>query len=96
MKKLCFIMTILMVVFPNLGLAENNGGNAKAEKAAVAAGFTGAGAAVGYGATVVAGVSAVGVVGSGAGIGAAAGPIGAAVGALVGLAAYGVYSIVKP
>ena len=64
----------------------------EAVKAAIS---LGGGAAVGYGAVVVSGLTAAGAVGGGAGIGAAAGPVGAAVGALAGLAFYGVYRIFK-
>lgn len=53
----------------------------------------GLGGAVGYGTVAVTGMTAVGMVGGGAGIGAAAGPVGAAAGALVGGAAYGLYSL---
>lgn len=53
------------------------------------------GAGVGYGVVAVTGVSAVGAIGSGAGFGAAAGPVGAVAGAVLGLAAYGVYKIFK-
>jgi len=52
---------------------------------------TAGGAAVGYGAIAASGFTAAGMMGGGAGIGAAAGPVGAAVGSLAGLAAYGAY-----
>lgn len=64
-----------------------------AAKAAKAAGAAAAGAAVGYGAIAASGLTAAGMVGGGAGIGAAAGPVGAAAGAVVGLAAFGLYRL---
>lgn len=48
------------------------------------------GAAVGLTAVSVSGMTAVGMIGGGAGFGAAAGPVGASVGALAGLAMYGI------
>lgn len=60
------------------------------EKASGAAGAAACGAGVGYGLVAASGLTAIGVVGNGAGIGAAAGPVGAVVGALVGLAVWGV------
>ena len=60
-----------------------------------AAGAAGIGAAAGYGSVVATGMSAFGMIGSGAGFGAAAGPVGLAIGALAGLAAYGVYRAAK-
>ena len=63
----------------------------KCTEAAIAAGT---GSAAGVAATKVAGITAVGVLTKGAaGGGAAAGPVGAAIGALVGLAGYGLYQI---
>lgn len=49
----------------------------------------GLGAVAGYVAIKSAGMAAAGLVGQGAGMGAPAGPVGAAVGALAGLALYG-------
>lgn len=63
----------------------------KCTEATIAAG---AGSAAGAAVTKVAGVTAVGVLTKGAaGGGAAAGPVGAAIGALVGLAGYGLYKV---
>lgn len=56
-------------------------------KAAVS---TAAGGAVGSAAVAATGLTAAGMVGGGAGIGCVAGPVGFAVGALVGLSAYAV------
>ena len=56
-------------------------------------GAAGAGAVAGYGVVVATGVTAAGMVGTGAGFGAAAGPVGIVGGAVVGLAAYGVYRL---
>lgn len=72
------------------------GGNAQAgsgEEIAKAGGATVVGTAAGYGVAAASGLSACSVVGGGMGLGAAAGPIGAAVGAVAGLAVYGVYKI---
>lgn len=41
------------------------------------------------------GMTAAGMVGGGAGVGAPAGPVGAAGGALVGMAAYGVFRVIR-
>lgn len=49
------------------------------------------GGAAGYGAVAATGLTAAGMVGSGAGIGTAAGPVGVVAGALIGLAGYGLY-----
>ena len=54
-----------------------------------AAGAAGAGALAGKGTVMMTGMSAVGMVGQGAGVGAAAGPLGVVAGAIVGLAGYG-------
>lgn len=54
-----------------------------------------AGAAAVYGVVEATGMTAVGVIGSGAGFGAAAGPVGLAVGALAGLSVYAVYRVVN-
>lgn len=51
----------------------------------------GAGAAAGYGAIATSGLSAASVVSAGTGVGAVTGPLGATVGALVGLSVYGIY-----
>lgn len=63
------------------------------EEFAKAGGATVVGTAAGYGVAVTSGVSACSIVGGGMGLGAAAGPIGAAVGAIAGLAVYGVYKV---
>ena len=54
---------------------------------------TAGGAAAGYGIVVATGMTAAGMTGGGAGVGMAAGPVGGAIGAIVGLAAYGLYRI---
>jgi len=54
-----------------------------------------AGAGLGYAATIATETSAVGVIGGGAGWGAPAGPIGIAIGALAGLALFGLYKAFK-
>ena len=51
----------------------------------------GGGSVVGSGIIAATGMTAVGMVGGGAGVGAAAGPVGAVAGATVGLAVYGIY-----
>ena len=53
----------------------------------------GAGALAGSQVVAASGMTAVGMVGGGAGFGAPAGPVGIAVGALTGLAAYGVFRV---
>ena len=53
------------------------------------------GGAAGYGTMAATGMTAVGAMGGGAGVGAAAGPVGIVAGALTGLAAYGVYRLLK-
>jgi hypothetical protein len=55
----------------------------------------GVGAVAGASAVTATGMTAVGIVGTGAGIGAAAGPVGIAVGALGGLAVYGLKKAFK-
>jgi hypothetical protein len=60
-----------------------------------AAGAAAAGATTGYGFIATTGVTAAGMVGGGAGFGAAAGSVGAGIGALAGLAAYGLYRVIK-
>jgi hypothetical protein len=54
----------------------------------------GIGAGVGLAAVQASGLSAAGMVGSGTGIGAAAGPVGAAFGAIAGLAVVGLLHVV--
>lgn len=63
------------------------------EEAAKAGGAVAVGAGVGYGAVAATGVTAAAMTGTGAGFGAAAGPVGAVIGAAVGLAGYGVYRL---
>lgn len=65
------------------------------KEAAKAGGAVVVGAGVGYGAVAATGVTAAAMTGTGAGFGAAAGPVGAAIGAVVGLASYGVYRLVS-
>ena len=55
--------------------------------------YVGLGSAAGYGTVAATGMTAAGMVGGGAGIGAAAGPVGVAVGAVGGLALYGLSSL---
>jgi hypothetical protein len=50
-----------------------------------------AGAAIGYGTVAVTGMTCIGCLYAGAGCGAPAGPVGIVVGAIGGLAAYGLY-----
>ena len=60
---------------------------------AMKAGATAAvGAGVGYGVGAASGITAIGAVGSGAGFGSGAGPVGAVVGACLGLAAFKILS----
>lgn len=73
---------------------DENSSNTPRE-AATAAVSAVAGAITGYGVVATTGMSAVGVMGSGAGIGAAAGPVGMVAGAVIGLACYGVYRVIK-
>jgi hypothetical protein len=68
-------------------MAKKNNESYKAGAAAAAGG------AAGYAATTASGMTAIGVIGKGAGMGAAAGPVGAAAGALIGLAGYGLYRL---
>ena len=56
---------------------------------------TGLGTATGFGCSKLAGATAVGLLLKGAGTGAAAGPVGAALGAIGGLACYGVYKVFR-
>lgn len=58
-----------------------------------AAGSAVGGAAISYGTVAATGMTAAGMVGGGAGIGAAAGPVGIVAGTVIGLAAYGVWSL---
>jgi LGFP repeat len=64
-------------------------------EAAKAAGAAAVGGAAGYGVVAATGMTAAAMVGSGAGAGAAAGPVGIALGAIAGLAIYGIYRIVS-
>jgi hypothetical protein len=72
----------------------------KAKQAAGPLFATGAGASIGCWAVAASGMTAVGMVGGGAGVGSAAGPVGVAVGAMGGLATYGlvraVVDLVEP
>jgi len=67
----------------------------KKVEAVKAAGAAVVGGTAGYGVVTATGMTAVGAVGSGAGMGAAAGPVGIAVGAVAGLAVYGLYRVFK-
>jgi hypothetical protein len=89
LKRLPAVITSLALLISPARSADTKTEALKAGGAATA------GAAVGYGAVAAAGLTAVGAAGSGAGIGAAAGPVGAAVGALTGLAVYGIYRVFK-
>ena len=87
MKKLVLNLgLILMLSMVNLQAFDK-------VEAGKATGATVAGAGIGYGVVAATGVTAASFVGGGTGIGAAAGPVGAAIGATVGLAAYGVYKV---
>ena len=68
--------------------------NAGTEEAKVAASSAVIGAATGYSAAVAAPVTALGCIGTGSGLGTAIGPVGTVLGAVVGLAGYGVYRLV--
>ena len=61
-----------------------------------ALGFSSVGAAAGYGTVYALELTAAGAIGSGTAFGAAAGPVGAVIGAVAGLAAYGVWTIIRP
>jgi hypothetical protein len=65
------------------------------EKGLKTAGAAVVGAGVGAAVVEVAGLSAIGVLGTGASFGAAAGPVGAVLGGLVFLAGWGVYQAFK-
>ena len=54
-----------------------------------------AGGAIGYGIVSISGMSAVGMVGGGAGVGMSAGPVGTVVGAIAGLALFGACRAIK-
>lgn len=58
---------------------------------AKAAGYAAGGALVGAGTIAATGWTAIGILGTGTSIGSAAGPVGAAIGAISGLAVYGIY-----
>ena len=64
------------------------------EKAGKAGAASTAGAAAGFAVTRFAGMTAAAMVGNGAGWGCAAGPLGAVLGGITGLAIYGVVSVV--
>jgi len=66
---------------------------ASTEEAGRAVASTVAGAVAGYGAVVVAPVTALGCIGASAGFGTAIGPVGTVIGAIAGLAGYGVYRL---
>jgi len=90
MRKAKRILSVLMVS----GFLLSTSAQATTGKEFAKAGSaTVVGTAAGYGVAVTSGVSACSIVGGGMGLGAAAGPIGAAVGALAGLAVYGVYKV---
>ncbi len=87
-------MKIIQSILLSLALLASPVSAADTKQEAIKAGAaTVGGAALGYGIVATTGVTAVGVIGGGAGIGSAAGPIGTAIGALVGLAGYGVYCV---
>jgi len=90
MRKARKLLNILMV--SGILLSTNAQANTGKEFAK-AGGATAVGTAAGYSVAVTSGISACSIVGGGMGLGAAAGPIGAAVGALAGLAVYGVYKV---
>lgn len=66
----------------------------KQAEIAKAGGAVTAGGALGVTAVVISGLSAAGVIGSGAGIGMSAGPLGVIAGGVLGLAGYGIYRLV--
>lgn len=67
----------------------------KTKEVLKATAFTVTGAGAGYSVVAATGMTAAGMIGGGAGIGTAAGPVGAVAGALLGLAAYGLYRIIR-
>jgi hypothetical protein len=73
-----------------------NGEPSRWKETGKALGFTGVGGTAGYGAVWYMEFTAAAAVGSGGGLGAAPGPVGAVIGALTGLAAYGVWTILRP
>ena len=88
MKKLVLNLGLtMMLLIANLQAFDS-------EEAEKATGATVAGAGIGYGVVAATGVTAASFVGGGTGIGAAAGPVGAAIGAITGLASYGIYKVI--
>jgi hypothetical protein len=67
----------------------------KTKEAGKALSTTVVGAGAGYGIVAASGLTAAGAVGGGAGVGSAAGPVGAFIGGLAGLALFGVYRIFR-
>lgn len=67
----------------------------KTKRVLQAAISAGGGAVAGKAVTTATGMAAVGMVGKGAGVGAPAGPVGAAAGALIGLAIYGLFKVLS-
>jgi hypothetical protein len=72
-----------------------NNQNDQKKEVLKAASFVASGAVGGAATVAASGLTAVGAVTGSAGIGAAAGPVGVVIGALTGLAIYGVYRIFK-
>ena len=92
-KQTAIPMVLVMALLASPAGAADTTNNATRDEAIKAGVAIVGGGAIGYGAVTAAGITAVGAIGSGAGIGTAAGPVGAAAGALAGLAGYGVYRI---
>jgi len=90
MKSAKKILSVLLVSGMLLG---TNVQAASGKELAKAGGATAAGTVAGYSVAVTSGMSACSVVGGGMGLGAAAGPVGAVVGAIAGLAVYGIYKV---
>lgn len=74
---------------------ERNPLNNKKREAGKAGAAAATGAAAGYGTVAAAGWTAAGMTGGGAGIGTADGPAGIVIGAVVGLAVYGVWRVFR-
>ena len=91
--KMKNVRRLLSVLLVSGLLLSTNVQAATGKELAKAGGATVVGTAAGYGVAVTSGMSACSIVGGGMGLGASAGPIGAAVGALAGLAVYGVYKV---
>ncbi len=86
-------MKTIKIIVLSLALSASPTYATDTSEAITAGAATTGGAVVGYVTMSVAGISAIGAVGEGACVGSAAGPVGTAVGALIGLAGYGLYRV---